>query len=109
MAFQLQYEGRSDFLSMCNEYQNLFLYCRVHNDYFFVIVEDTELVQDLNYDGRFQAVMEVTENIPLYKVAMNMQMGGSSSTTRRKLSVVNVEVVDCREENLLHDVYRLMF
>lgn len=109
MSYQLRLEGRSNYISLSRQYKDLVLYCRHSNKFFFVVVDNEDMLERLKTNRYFQAVMEITENIPLYKVAMNMQMGKSASTTKKRLSVVNLEVIECRDKSVPHDVYKLIF
>jgi len=109
MSYQLRLDGHSNYISLSRQYKDLILYCRQSNKFFFIVVENEEMVERLKTNRHFQAVMEITENIPLYKVAMNMQMGRSASTIQKRLSVVNLEIIECRDKSVPHDVYKLIF
>lgn len=98
--------SRHNFVEMTRLYGESFLYCRYGNDYIFIHGANP-LIEKLKSKKRFEAVMCTQEKIPLYKVAMNAQMGKGFATTKNSRTRVELLVVECREKVLYKDVYVL--
>lgn len=106
MAYVLRKERQSNYVGLLRSSSDKFVYCRFENKFIFV-VSTADVISRFEGQRFIQVAMEVIENIPMYKVAMNVQMGRGIETSQKRIRLVNLEIVECRDKSIYHDVYRL--
>ena len=106
MSYILRKERSLNYVGLSMNVHDKFLYCRYGNKFIFVVGNDN-IISRFESQRYIQVAMEVIENIPMYKVAMNVQMGRGIETSQKRIRLVNLEIVECRDKNIYHDVYRL--